>query len=146
MRHRLLAESGGRRTFAVTLEIGEEAVAGLTALAAELGLGASQVTGIGGFQRVRLGYFDAETSGFRENEVNEQVELLSMVGNIAASGEEGRPGLHAHVVLGCSDATTRGGHLVEAVVRPTLEVIIEETPEHLKRQHDPKTGLCLLRP
>lgn len=145
MRHRLLAESDGRRTFAVTLETGEEAVAGLTAFATELGLGTSQVTAVGGFQRVRLGYFDAQTSGFRENQVNEQVELLSMVGNIADSAE-GTPKLHAHVVLGCSDATTRGGHLIEAVVRPTLEAIIEETPAHLKRQLDAKTGLVLLQP
>ena len=61
MRHRLLAESDGRRTFAVTLQIGEEAVGALTELARELRLGASQITGIGGFQRARLGYFDAET-------------------------------------------------------------------------------------
>lgn len=145
MRHRLLAESDGRRTFAVTLKIGEEAVGALTELARELRLGASQITGIGAFQRVRLGYFDFKSSSFRENEVNEQMEVLSMVGNIADS-REGKPTLHAHVVLGRADATTRGGHLVEGVVRPTLEVIIEESPEHLKRTYDPATGLILLQP
>jgi len=81
---------------------------------------------------------------FAGHDYNEQVELLSIVGNIADSAE-GTPKLHAHVVLGCSDATTRGGHLIEAVVRPTLEAIIEETPTHLKRQLDAKTGLVLLR-
>lgn len=145
MRQRLLTEADGRRMFAVTLEIGEEVVSVLTALATELRLGASQLTGLGGFERVSLGYFDYQTSGFRRNEVDEQVEVLSMVGNIA-EGDDGLPKLHVHVVLGRSDATTRGGHLVEGIVRPTLEVIIEETPAHLKRTHDPKTGLILLRP
>jgi uncharacterized protein len=145
MRHRLLSASGDRRVFAVTLDSGEEAVATLTAFAGELRLGTSEFTGIGGFERVTLGYFDPGTSTFRRNEVDEQVELLSLVGNIAEA-EDGTPKLHAHVVLGRSDATTRGGHLVEGIVRPTLEVIIEESPAHVQRKHDPKTGLILLQP
>jgi predicted DNA-binding protein with PD1-like motif len=92
-----------------------------------------------------LGFFDYERSNFRENVIDEQVELLSLVGNIADS-EEGKPHLHAHVVVGRADATTRGGHLVEAVVRPTLELVLVESPEHLQRRHDEKTGLILLKP
>ena len=57
MRHRLLTESAGQRTFAVTAEVGEEAIASLTNLAKELKLGTCQITGLGGFQRVSLGYF-----------------------------------------------------------------------------------------
>ena len=144
MRHHLMDETKGRRTFVVTLEIGEEVVSSITGLARELSLGSSTMTGIGAFQHLRLGYFDYERSEFRENVISEQVELLSLVGNIA--DEEGTPHLHAHVVVGRYDATTRGGHLVEAVVRPTLELVIEESPEHLQRRHDEKTGLVLLKP
>ena len=145
MRHRLLVESGGRRTYAVTLEMGEEVIDRLTALAIELQLAAGSITAVGGFERARLGYFDYQARTFVQNDVDEQVELLSLVGNLAES-EDGKPKIHAHVVLGRFDATTRGGHLVEAMVRPTFEAIIEETPEHLKRKHDPKTGLVLLQP
>lgn len=145
MRHRLLVKSGGRRTYAVTLEMGEEVMASLTALAAELKLAAGSITAVGGFERATLGYFDYGTRVFRKNEVDEQTELLSLVGNLAEA-EDGSPKIHAHVVLGRFDATTRGGHLVEATVRPTFEAIIEETPEHLKRTHDSKTGLVLLQP
>ena len=144
MRHHLMDETNGRRTFVVALEMGEEVVSSITGFALQLSLASSSVTGIGGFQRVRLGFFDYERSGFRENLIDEQVELLSLVGNIA--DEEGTPHLHAHVVLGRYDATTRGGHLVEAVVRPTMELVIVEYPEHLQRQHDKKTGLVLLKP
>ena len=145
MRHRLLVKSGGRRTYAVTLEMGEEVMGTLTALAAELKLATSAISAVGGFERASLGYFDYATRVFHQNEVDEQVELLSLVGNIA-EGEDGTPKIHAHVVLGRADATTRGGHLVKATVRPTFEAIIEETPEHLKRKHDSKTGLVLLQP
>ncbi len=144
MRHHLIDETNGRRTFVVALEIGEEVVSSITALARQLSLGSSSMTGIGAFQRVRLGWLDWERSSFRENLVDEQVELLSLVGNIA--DEKGKPHLHAHVVVARYDATTRGGHLVEAIVRPTLELVIVESPEHLQRRHDKKTGLVLLKP
>lgn len=145
MRYRLLDEREGRRTYAVALEIGERVMETLTSLASELNLIGSSVIGIGGFEQARLGYFDWKQSTFVENIVDEQVEVLSFQGNIA-EGENGQPKLHVHVVLGRSDASTRGGHLVEGTVRPTLEAIITESPEHLHRVHDEKTGLVLLKP
>jgi predicted DNA-binding protein with PD1-like motif len=145
MHHRLLDERDGRRTYAVVLEAGEPAMHSLLDLATELDLVGSSLVGIGGFQHVRLGYFNPEKSEFRENVVDEQVEVLSFQGNIAEDSE-GKPKLHVHVVLGRQDATTRGGHLVEGLVRPTLEVIVTESPEHLHRLHDEATGLVLLKP
>lgn len=144
MRHHLVDETYGRRTFVVALEIGEEVMSSITELAREVSLSGSSMTGIGAFQRVRLGWLDWERSGFKENLIDEQVELLSLVGNIAE--EEGAPKVHAHVVVARHDATTRGGHLVEAIVRPTLELVIVESPDHLQRRHDEKTGLVLLKP
>ena len=87
MQHHLMNETNGRRTFVVALEMGEEVVSSITELARELSLGSSSMTGIGAFQRVRLGFFDYERSNFRENVIDEQVELLSLVGNIADSEE-----------------------------------------------------------
>lgn len=140
-----MSESDGRRTFVVALEVGEEVVSSVTQLAQDLSLCGSSMTGIGAFEHVRLGYFDWDRSDFRENLVDEQVELLSLVGNIAEA-DDGSPKLHAHVVVGRRDATTRGGHLIEAIVRPTLELVISESPEHLRRTHDENTGLVLIKP
>lgn len=145
MHHRLMDESNGVRSYVVTFDAGEEVTSNLVQLSKDLSLDSSSVSGIGAFQQVRLGYFTPSDSGFIENIVDEQVEVLSFIGNIAR-GEDGDPKLHAHVVLGRHDATTRGGHLIEAVVRPTLELIIEEHPSHLSRRHDPATGLVLLQP
>lgn len=145
MRYHLMDETNGRRTFVIALETGEEVVGSITGFAREMSLGGSSLTGIGALQHVRLGYFEWGKTGYKENVVDEQVELLSLVGYIADT-EEGTPKVHSHVVLGRSDATTRGGHLIEAVVRPTLELVIVESPEHLQRRHDEKTGLILLKP
>ena len=53
--------------------------------------------------------------------------------------------MHAHVVLGKRDGAACGGHLLAAKVRPTLEIILTESPGYLRRQHDPRSGLSLIR-
>ena len=68
--------------------------------------------------------------------------MLSLIGDIALEGSE--PRLHAHVVLGLEDGTTKGGHLLKATVWPTLEVTLSETPGCLRKKHDDETGLALI--
>ncbi|HJQ28832.1 MAG TPA: PPC domain-containing DNA-binding protein [Rubrobacter sp.] len=131
------------RTFALVFETGEEVVSGLTEFAAKHGLDAASFTAIGAFGAATLGYFDMEEKEYERIPVHEQVEVLSLVGNIARD-QDGEPKVHAHVVLGRSDGTTRGGHLLEGRVRPTLEVVLTETPEHLRRKTDEETGLPLI--
>jgi predicted DNA-binding protein with PD1-like motif len=72
----------------------------------------------------------------------ELVEVLNLTGNIALA--DGEPKLHPHVVLGKADGSAHGGHLLEGHVRPTLEVIVTESPVHLRRRSDPETGLALI--
>lgn len=131
------------KRFAVVLESHEEFREMMTKFAEKENLTAAHFTAIGAFEHVTLGYFDPYRKEYIKTELSEQVEVLSLVGNVAEY--EGRPKLHAHVVVGRRDATTRGGHLLEAVIRPTLEVTVTETPVHLHREHDPETGLPLLR-
>lgn len=145
MRYRMLEESDGVRTFVLTLDAGEEVMSNLVRFADDEDCGSCAVSGIGAFSHTKLGYFNPATSDFRENTIDEQCELLSFIGNIV-DGEDGKPKVHAHVVLGRADASTRGGHLVEAIVQPTLELVIVEHPTHLQRRHDPVTGLVLLQP
>jgi uncharacterized protein len=142
MKGKLIAE-GAQRTFAVVLDTGDEAVAYLTAFAKEHRLSASQFTALGAFRDCVLGYFDWEKKDYARIPIEEQVEVLALVGDIALN--DGEPKLHPHVVVGKSDGTAHGGHLLEAHVRPTLEVIITESPVHLQRQSDRESGLALIR-
>jgi predicted DNA-binding protein with PD1-like motif len=103
------------------------------------------VTAIGAFREATLGYFDWETMDYLKIPVREQVEVVSLVGDVA-EGEKGGPKVHAHVVVSRRDGTALAGHLLEARVRPTLELIlVDESPAHLQRRHDAESGLALIR-
>lgn len=98
---------GGRSTYIAVLEPGDEAVGTLARLIGELGLSTAQVTAVGAFQSAVVGWFDREARDYRRIPVDQQCEILSLVGDVA-QGPDG-PVLHAHVVLGLPDGTTRGG-------------------------------------
>lgn len=136
------AAASGERVLALRFDEGEEIVDTLLGVAAREGITAAGITGIGALSDVTLGYFDLDRRDYLENEVGDQVEVLCLVGNLAEF--EGKPKLHAHIVVGKRDGTTMGGHLMQGHVRPTLELIVSEAPAHLKRRTDPKTGLALL--
>ncbi len=104
----------------------------------------SHFTAIGAFRDATLAYFDWDRKEYLKNPVREQVEVVSLIGDVALA-PDGAPKVHVHVVLGRRDSTALGGHLMEAHVRPTLEVTLTETPQHLRRQHDPQSGLALIR-
>ncbi len=141
--HAKLISQGTERTWALIFDAGDDVMPNLERFAEEAGLDASRFTAIGAFCEATLGYFDWERKDYDRIEIGEQVEVLSLVGDIAR--HEGKPKVHAHVVLGRRDGTTRGGHLLAARVRPTLEVVLTESPGHLVRRHDPESGLALIR-
>jgi uncharacterized protein len=142
MRSKLIYD-GPQRTFAVVFDHGDEVLENLLAFAKENRLSAAEFTGIGAFSAAVLGYFDWQRKDYTRIPVDEQVEVLSLTGNIALA--DGEPKLHPHVVVGKADGSAHGGHLLEAHVRPTLELIVTESPAHLQRRSDPETGLALIR-
>jgi predicted DNA-binding protein with PD1-like motif len=131
-----------RATYVAVLSKDEEAVGALTRLAAEHAINAGQLTAIGAFSRATLGWFDRDKKDYRRIPVDEQVEVLSLVGDVAL--QEGKPKIHAHAVLGRADGSTVGGHLLSGEVWPTLEVVISEAPAELRKRTDGETGLALI--
>ncbi len=130
------------KTYAVIFDSGDEAIEGLTRFAREEHLSAAQFTAIGAFSELLLGYFNYHKKDYDRIPIREQVEVLSLMGDVAL--KDGEPKVHAHVVVGKADATAHGGHLLSGSVRPTLEVVLTETPGHLRRVPDPETGLALI--
>lgn len=145
MRSRLLSTSDGRRTMVLVFDVGDEVAAGLTAFATEQSVTGASLTAIGALREVTLGYWNPETREYERIEIGEQVEVVSLVGNIAM-GPGGEPKLHAHVVVAMRDGSAHGGHLLRGIVRPTLEVVLTELPAELHRRTDEATGLALLAP
>ncbi|HEX5738194.1 MAG TPA: PPC domain-containing DNA-binding protein [Hydrogenophaga sp.] len=141
--HWKLISHGTERSYALVLSDGDEAVSIIEAFAREHGLTASRLSAIGALRQVGLGYFDWDSKEYLPIDFDEQMEVLSLLGDVALHGDE--PKLHAHVVLGRRDGSTRGGHLLRAIVRPTLEVLLTEAPAHLRRAFDPESRLPLIR-
>jgi uncharacterized protein len=143
MKSTKIASDAGAETCVIILESGEEAFAALTKFANDTGITAASLTAIGAFENATVGWFDFEKKTYKKIEIAQQCEVLSAIGDVAVGGD-GKASLHVHVVLGLSDGTTRGGHLLEGKVRPTLEVVLTDTPAKLRRKRKADIGIALI--
>jgi uncharacterized protein len=131
------------KTFVLVFKMGDELAKGLSNFAKEQELSAASFKAVGALSSVRLGWFSWESKKYEPSvTLDEQVELLSLVGDVALY--EGKPVVHAHAVIGKKDGTAHGGHLLEAHIRPTCEVVLTESPAHLQKYLDPESGLVLI--
>ena len=143
MKAKLLHEDDGQRTFALVFGSGDSVMDLLRAFAVQEKLSGAQFTGIGAFRAVTLGYFDWEKKDYVGRDYAEQMEVASLTGDVAL-GPDRTPAVHVHCVLGRSDYSALAGHLLKATVRPTLERVLTESPVHLRKRHDAKSGLALI--
>lgn len=141
----LEAEGPGERSLVAVFETGDAVMAGLRELARSRGIAGAHFTAIGAFERATIAYFDWASRSYVEIPVEENVEVAPLVGNIGANAE-GEVMVHAHCTLGRRDGSTLAGHLVEATVRPTLELFVRRGIPPLTRRLDPESGLFLIRP
>jgi predicted DNA-binding protein with PD1-like motif len=139
-----LLSDGGAKTYLLEFHTGQEVMKGLLAFARKHGLVAGHLTGIGAISDAVIGYFDPQTKTYLRIHEKGQAEVLSLTGNLALYDNE--PFFHVHVALGLRDGSTRGGHLFEATVRPTVEVVLTAYPRPVRRKIDTETGLPLLNP
>jgi predicted DNA-binding protein with PD1-like motif len=131
------------RLWVAVLDPGEEVKATLTDFARREKVQAASFMALGAFERATLAYFEWDKKRYKPIPIAEQAEVITLTGDIVRN-EKDEPDLHCHTVLGLSDGSTRGGHLQEGIVRPTLEVTITETPGHLIRRKRPELGIALI--
>lgn len=143
MKSKVVSPEAALRTTIVVLDSGEQAFATLTRFCDDMAVSGASITAIGAFENALVGWFDLNTRSYKKIAIDEQCEVLSAIGDVAV-GDDGKASLHMHVVLGLSDGSTRGGHLLEGKVRPTLEVVLEETPASLRRRKRPDLGIALI--
>jgi uncharacterized protein len=126
----------------LVFEAGNEIASVLRQFSKHQGFGGSSLKAIGALLYAKLGCFNWQTKKYDPACIlREHVELLSLIGDIAL--KDGEPQVHAHVVVGGSDGIAHGGHLLEARVRPTCELILTESPIH--PQIDPESGIALIQ-
>ena len=142
MQVKLISSGEGPKQYVVIFSRGDEAYSGLLDFAEKYRVTSGHFTAIGALSSVVLGWFDPQTKMYRENRINEQVEVAAMIGDLALY--EGKPTLHTHIVVGRHDGTAEGGHVIEAIVFPTLEVFVTVDPVPLQKKYDPSTDLTLI--
>jgi predicted DNA-binding protein with PD1-like motif len=143
MKNRLVSDAPGAHVHVVVLDSGEEAFAALTKFTNDAKLSAASLSAIGAFENATVGWFDFASKTYRKIEIGEQCEVLSAIGDVAI-GDDGKASLHVHIVLGLSDGSTRGGHLLAGIVRPTLEAVLTEVPATLRRKKRSELGIALI--
>ena len=144
MKVRLLSENAGIKQYAIILAKGDEVMSGLTDFARQNKVTSGSFTAIGAFSHATLAWFDDGRKEFKLIPIEQQVELISMVGDIALANEQ--PAVHTHVAVASSDGTVRGGHVINAFVFPTLELFMTVYPTPLHKESDEATGLKLIDP
>jgi predicted DNA-binding protein with PD1-like motif len=142
MKYKLI-NNDQQRTFAVILESGEEVFESLMEFAKEQKVSASQFTAIGAFSETVVGFFDFSLKDYKHIPLKTQMEVLTLNGDITIFNDQHK--IHAHVVLGKEDGTAHGGHLIKAIVHPTLEIILNESPVYLERQMNEELGISLIK-
>lgn len=142
MRAQRIKSDSGEAVYLLVFEAGDEVMSAIHAFAVQEKLQVCRLSGIGAFNNLTLGFFDVPTREYRKIAITEQVELLALVGNISEA--DGQPRVHVHVVVGKSDGTTLGGHLLEGRVQPTLELFLTAWPTRIARRINPQSGLMLI--
>ena len=143
MRYKLLQTTDGLRTYAVIFDEGDDPYELLTRFARDEGLTGGSLTGVGALSRTTIGWFDPDARDYERTVVDEQCEVVSMVGDIAVD-DDGTPTVHAHIVLAKRDTSAVGGHLFGGRVWPTLEVLVTESQATMRKRLDPDVGLALI--
>ena len=144
MQSKLVSEKAGEKVYAVIFQRGDEILSGLTDFAIQNKITSAHFTGIGAIKDATLGWLDLDAKAYHPIHVDQQVEVLSMIGDVA--NFNGKPVVHAHMVLGKRDGSTVGGHLWEAHVNPTLEVFVSVDAEPLQKKLDEQSGMKVIDP
>jgi predicted DNA-binding protein with PD1-like motif len=143
MQIQLLSQGDGTKEYAVIFGKGDEAFSGLLEFAENYHITSAHFTAIGALQGATLAWFDPQRRMYKKIPIQGQVEVIGMSGDIALY--QGKPVVHTHMTVAASDGTTRGGHVLDAYVSPTLEVMVTVDPVTMQK-FDPETDLTLIDP
>jgi predicted DNA-binding protein with PD1-like motif len=144
MKYKLLSESNGVKEFVLVFAKGDEVLSGISDFASQQHVTAAHFTAIGALKQATTAWFDVNRKSYKLNHVKQQLELISLIGDIAL--HEGKPAVHVHYSVGLSDGSMQGGHLVEAITFPTVELFMTVYATPLQKKLDKETDLVLIHP
>ena len=144
MKVQLLNPGEPTKQYAVIFYQGDEAFSGLLEFAQKYHVTSAHFTAIGALNGATLGWFDPQRKMYKKIPVTGQHEVIGISGDIALY--QSKPVVHTRMLVGASDGTTVGGHVLAAYVSPTLEIMVTVDPVTMQKRFDPDTDLTLIDP
>ena len=141
---KLVSGDGPTRTYAIIFAPGDEVLSGLQEFAVKYQVKSAHFTAIGDAKSAKFGWYDKSKKMFKVARIDAYAEITSLVGDIAM--KNGKPVVHGHINLATEDGVVHGGHLLEAFIEPTLEVIMTVEPVELDKKLEPEFGINVIDP
>jgi len=124
------------------LQWGSDLLEEITRICREEKVRLGRVEAFGAVSKARLAYYDQQAREYRFIDMEKDLELTKLVGNVSL--KEGEPIVHAHVTLADKDGRAYGGHLAPGTLVFACEFIIQAFDGPLlTRSYDAETGLQL---
>jgi uncharacterized protein len=144
MTYKLLSDNKGTKEYVLVFAKNDEVLSGISDFAAQHHILSARFTAIGALRETTMAWFDLNRKSYKLNVIHQQVELTSLIGDIALYN--GNPVVHTHFSIGFPDGRVEGGHLIEAVTYPTVELFMTVFPTALQKKLDKETDLKLIHP
>jgi predicted DNA-binding protein with PD1-like motif len=128
--------------FVLRIEKGEEIISTLKQTAQNYKMKGAFFFGLGVGKDIVLGYYDSHTKTYVKKAFEGEYEFTSLVGNLAYDKKEII--VHCHATISDPQFHAFGGHLFQATVPVTCEILVSPFKKSLKRKKDLSTGLALL--
>ena len=129
-------------TIVLRLDPGEEICAQLLALAEKESVDLAEISGLGAIGRFTTGVFDPAAKVYHANHFEGTFEIVSLTGTLTR--KDGAPYLHAHLSAGDAKGNVFGGHLNEAWISATAEIVVRVIDGAVGRKFSDAIGLNLL--
>lgn len=131
------------KMFLVRLEKGEKVNSSIKKFCEKLGIGNIAFIGLGAVENPTVAQYQIDKRKYKQKTLKGMFEALSFVGDVAVF--EGHPLVHGHISLSDEQMRAFGGHLVEATVSATFEIIIQDLGSKKVKRYDEETGLKLFK-
>lgn len=129
--------------YVIRLEKGEEIVTKVKELCEKEDVKLASLSGIGAVNKVTAGLFRTKEKKYVSKTYEEDMEIVSLGGNVSCMN--GETYLHFHISVANEAGEVRGGHLTEAFISATGELVLTRIEGTVDREYSDEIGLNLLK-
>ena len=103
------------------------------------GVGCAWLNGIGALENPEIGYYSIKDKKYHRKQFKGEFELTSLIGDITM--KDGKPFAHTHITFSDTDYQVYGGHLFDAKITATGEIVLSLTDSKIDREYNKNIGI-----